>query len=153
MRDEDPELGEGTKYSGLPGGPVTRVSPVGANLRVIPTGTNEAKTELAKDLFRFLAEPEFMNEYYFHAIYGPAAEGYRDAPIFSESAVHEGLLDLAVNGTFGAFPDVDNAALAEYDTNFLTPRMIQRIAVDGLSIDESIAETQAACQEIYDKYK
>lgn len=153
MRDEDPELGEATKYSGLPGGPVMRVSPVGANLRVIPTGTNEAKTELARDLFKFLAEPEFMNEYYFHAIYGPAAEGYRDAPIFTESAVHEGLLDLAVNGTFGAFPDKDNAALAEYDTNFLTPRMIQRIVVDGLSIDESIAETQAACQEIYDKYK
>lgn len=153
MRDEDPELGEGTKYSGLPGGPVMRVSPVGANLRVIPASTNEAKTELAHDLFRFLAEPEFMNEYYFHAIYGPAAAAYQDAPIFTESAVHEGLRDLAINGTHGSFPDIDNAALAEYDTNFLTPRMIQRIVVDGLSIDESIAETQAACQEIYDKYK
>lgn len=152
MRNEDPELGEATKYSGLPGGPVMRVSPVGANMRVIPTSTNEAKTELAHDLFRFLAEPEFMNEYYFHAIYGPAAAAYQDAPIFSESAVHEGLRDLAINGTHGSFPDVDNAALAEYDTNFLTPRMIQRIVVDGISIDESIAETQAACQEIYDKY-
>lgn len=153
MRNEDPELGEGTKYSGLPGGPVMRVSPVGGNFRVLPAGTSDAKKELAADLFRFLAEPEFMNEYYFHAIYGPAAEGYRDAPIFSESAVHEGLLDLAVNGSYGSFPDVNNAALAEYDTNFLTPRMIQRIVVDGISIDESIAETQAACQEIYDKYK
>ncbi|MEM7132738.1 MAG: extracellular solute-binding protein [Chloroflexota bacterium] len=153
MRNEDPELGEATKYSGLPGGPVMRVSPVGANMRVIPTSTDEAKTELAHDLFRFLAEPEFMNEYYFHAIYGPAAAAYQDAPIFTESAVHEGLKDLAINGTHGSFPDVDNAALAEYDTNFLTPRMIQRIVVDGLSIDESIAETQTACQEIYDKYK
>jgi len=153
MRNEDPELGDGTKYSGLPGGPVMRVSPVGANFRVIPSSTNEAKTELAHDLFKFLAEPEFMNEYYFNAIYGPVAEAYADAPIFSESAVHAGLKDLAVNGTFGSFPDIDNAALAEYDTNFLTPRMIQRIVVDGLSIDDSIAETQAACQEIYDKYK
>ena len=152
MRNEDPELGDATKYSGLPGGPVMRVSPVGANMRVIPASTDEAKTELAHDLFRYLAEPEFMNEYYFWAIYGPAAEGYRDAPIFGESAVHEGLLDLAVNGTFGSFPDVDNAAVAEYDSNFLTPRMSQRIVVDGLSIDDSIAETQAACQEIYDKY-
>lgn len=153
MRNEDPELGEATKYSGLPGGPVMRISPVGANMRVIPTSTSPEKTELAKDLFKFLAEPEFMNEYYFHAIYGPAAAGYQDAAIFSESAVHEGLKDLAINGTHGSFPDVDNAALAEYDTNFLTPRMIQRIVVDGLSIDDSIAETQAACQEIYDKYK
>ena len=153
MRNEDQELGDATKYSGLPAGPVMRVSPVNANMRVIPSSTDEAKTELAHDLFRFLAEPEFMNEYYFHAIYGPAAAAYQDAPIFSESAVHEGLRDLAINGTFGSFPDVDNAALAEYDTNFLTPRMIQRIVVDGLSIDDSIAETQGACQEIYDKYK
>lgn len=153
MRREDPELAAATKYSGLPAGPVMRVSPVNANLRVIPASTNETKTELAKDLFKFLADPEFMNEYYFNAIYGPAAQAYVDAPIFSESEVHKGLLDLAVNGTFGSFPDVDNAAMAEYDTNFLTPRMIQRIVVDGISIDESIAETQAACQEIYDKYK
>ena len=51
------------------------------------------------------------------------------------------------------FPDVDNAAFAEYQTNFLTPRMIQRIVVDGLSIDDAIAETQEACQAIYDKYQ
>jgi hypothetical protein len=48
---------------------------------------------------------------------------------------------------------VNNAAFAEYQTNFLTPRMIQRIVVDGLSIDDSVAETQAACQAIYDKYE
>ncbi len=31
--------------------------------------------------------------------------------------------------------------------------MIQRIVVDNVSIDDAIAETQAACQAIYDKYK
>ena len=153
MRNEDQELGDSTKYSGLPGGPVMRVSPVGANVRVIPASTNDAKTKLAHDLFRFLAEPEFMNEYYYNAIYGPAAQAYKDAPIFSESAVHEGLRDLAINGTFGAFPDVDNAALAEFSTNFLVPRMIQRMVVDDLSIDDAVAETQTACQAIYDKYQ
>jgi hypothetical protein len=58
---------------------------------------------------------------------------------------------LAVNGTFGGFPDNDNAAYAAYSSQFLTPRMIQRIVIDGLSIDESIAETQTACQAIYDE--
>ena len=76
-----------------------------------------------------------------------------DAPIFTESPVHAGLLDLALNGTFGAYPDVDNAAFAEYQTNFLTPRMVQRVVVDGISIDEAVQETQKACQAIYDKYK
>jgi hypothetical protein len=31
--------------------------------------------------------------------------------------------------------------------------MVQRIVVDNKTIDEAIAETQAACQAIYDKHK
>jgi hypothetical protein len=33
------------------------------------------------------------------------------------------------------------------------PKMVQRIVVDNKSIDEAVAETQTACQAIYDKYK
>ena len=150
MRDNDPELGDATRYSALPAGPALQVSPVDANVRVIPTSTEDK--DRARDLLRYLSEPEFMMEYYGEAIYGPSAAGYQDAPVFAESPVHEGLLDLALNGTFGAFPDTDNAAFAEYQTNFLTPGMVQRIVVDGVSIDDAIAETQAACQAIYDKY-
>lgn len=151
MRDNDPELGEGTRYSALPAGPVMQIAPVDANVRVIPTTSGDK--ELARDLLTYLADPEFMKEYYYNAIYGPAAAGYQDAAIFTESPVHEGLLDLALNGTFGAFPDVDNPAFAEYQTNFLTPRMVQRVVVDGLSIDDAVAETQQACQDIYAKYQ
>ena len=151
MRNEDPELGDATRYSALPAGPAMRVSPVDANVRVIPVSST--KKDLAKDLLKYLSDPEFMKEYYFNAIYGPSAAGYEDAAIFTESPVHAGLLDLARNGTLGGFPDVDNAAFAEYQTNFLTPRMIQRVVVDGLSVDESVIETQAACQAIYDKYQ
>lgn len=151
MRDNDQELLDGSKFSALPAGPVMRVSPVDANVRVIPRTTQNK--EVAEDLLKYLSDPEFMKEYYFSAIYGPAAEGYMDAPIFTEGPVHVGLLDLALNGTFGAFPDVDNAAFAEYQTNFLTPRMVQRVVVDGTSIDDAVAETQEACQAIYDKYK
>jgi len=152
MRDNDPELGEVTAYSALPSGPVMQVSPVGVNYRVLPASTSPEKQELALDLFTFLAEDEFMEEYYYSAIYGPALESQVDAPIFQESAVHMGLLDLARNGTPDGFPDVSNVAFADYQTNFLTPRMVQRIVVDGISIDEAIAETQQACQDIYDKY-
>lgn len=150
MVDNDPELADATQYSALPAGPATRLAPADISvMRVIPTTSNHK--EMAQDLFKYLAEEEFMEEYYANAIYGPAANAYLDAPIFSESEVHKGLLELATNGTFGSYPDVDNASLAEYDTNFLTPRMIQRIVIDGITIDESIAETQEACQAIYDK--
>lgn len=152
MRDNDPDLGDSTKYSALPAGPAMRIAPMGApNYRVIPS-TSPHK-ELAMELFEYLAEDEFMEEYYYNAIYGPVAESYKDAPIFTEGPVHVGLLDLVQNGTPPAFPDVDNAAFAEYGTNFLTPRMVQRVVVDGISIDEAVAETQTACQAIYDKYK
>lgn len=145
----DPELGDATRYSALPAGPAMRLSPADANVRVIPA-TSPHKAEAA-ELFKYLASEEFMEAYYANAIYGPAAEAYRDAPVFTESPVHAGLLDLAVNGTFGGFPDVDNAAYAAYSSQFLTPRMIQRVVVDGVSIDEAIAETQEACQAIYDE--
>ncbi|MCB0126750.1 MAG: extracellular solute-binding protein [Caldilineaceae bacterium] len=152
MRDNDPELGDATQYSALPAGPVMRLAPMGApNYRVIPTTSNF--TEEAKDLFRYLAEDEFMQEYYFNAIYGPVMQSQVDFPIFTEGPVHVGLLDLVLNGTPPAYPDVNNAAFAEYGTNFLTPRMVQRVVVDGLSVDEAVLETQKACQDIYDKYQ
>ena len=74
-----------------------------------------------------------------------------------EALRQQGPVDYLVNnagfGTFGAFPDVDNAAFAEYQTNFLTPRMVQRVVVDGLSVDDAVTETQKACQDIYAKYQ
>jgi multiple sugar transport system substrate-binding protein len=151
IRDNDPELLEFTRYSGLPAGPVMRLVPMSTVIRSIPASTSPEKQERAKDLFAYLAEDEFMAEYMSAAIYGPAMQSQVDFPVFTESPVHVGLLDAALSGTPGTFPDVNNTALAEYQTNFLTPKMIQRIVVDGLSIDESIAETQAACQAIYDR--
>src|SRR5215216_4796324 len=148
--ENDPELAEATLYSALPAGPAMRIAPVSTVVRSVPV-TSE-KQELAAELIAYLADDDFTAEYYSTAIYGPALQNHVDAPIFTESAVHAGLLDLALNGTAGAFPDVTNAAFAEYQTNFLTPRMIQRIVVDGLSIDDAIAETQAACQAIYDTH-
>lgn len=151
MEDNDPELSEATQYSALPAGPAMRLAPANTNVRAISAGSDYS--EEALDLFRYLAEPEFMQEYYANAIYGPVFADQVDFPIFSDSPVHSGLLDLAMNGTPGSFPDVNNAAFAEYQTNFITPKMIQRVVVDGLSVDDAVLEAQAACQLIYDKYK
>lgn len=152
IRESDPELLEVTRFSGIPGGPVMRIAAVEATVRVIPASASEERQELASDLFRFLSEDEFMSEYLSVAINGPVLQSQVDFPVFTESPVHVGLLDTTLNGTAGTFPEVDNAAYAEYQSNFSTPGMIQRIVVDGLSIEESIAETQAACQAIYDKH-
>ncbi len=149
MRENDPELLEMTKFSAFPAGPELTVSPANTNLRVIPA-TSE-KMELAKELVEYLLDPDFLAEYYTYAIYGAVLEDQLGFDIFQESPVHAGLSDLAVNGTPGAYPDVGNTAFAEYKTNFLTPKMVLKVVIDGKSIDEAIAETQEACQEIYDK--
>lgn len=151
IKENDPELLEATRFSALPGGPAMRIAPVSTVVRAIPVSTSDAKRELAEDLFRFLAEDDFMAAYMNAAIYGPALQSQVGFSVFKDSPVHMGLLDVALNGTAGSFPDVDNAAFSEYQTNFLTPKMIQRIVVDNLSIDQAIAETQQACQAIYTK--
>jgi multiple sugar transport system substrate-binding protein len=151
LKNNDPDLAAATKFSALPAGPKMQVAPQGPNLRVVPT-TSRFK-EQAKDLLVYLADDEFMKAYYNAAIYGPVLNSQTSFPAFKADPVHVGLLDLALNGTPPAFPDTNNAAFAEYQTNFLTPKMIQRIVVDNRSIDDAIKETQAACQAIYDKHK
>ncbi len=151
LKKNDPELAKASKYSALPKGPVLRVAPQGPNYRTIPT-TSKNK-ELAKDLIAYLADDKFMSDYFANAIYGPVLNSQKDFKIYKESPLHAGLLDLALNGTRPGFPDVANAAFAEYQTNFLTPKMVQKVVVDKKSIDDAVKETQAACQAIYDKSK
>jgi multiple sugar transport system substrate-binding protein len=151
LKTNDPELAAATKFSALPAGPKMQVAPQGPNFRVVPT-TSRFKDQ-AKDLLAYLADDAFMTEYYAAAIYGPVLNSQTGFPVFKDDPVHQGLLDLALNGTPPAFPDVNNAAFAEYQTNFLTPKMVQRIVVDNQSIDDAIKETQTACQAIYDKHK
>ena len=152
IRENDPELLEMTRFSGIPGGPVMRIAAVDASVRVIPATASEEKQELAMDLFKYLSEDEFMSEWLSVAINGPVLHDQVDFPVFTDSPVHVGLLDTTLNGTAGTFPEVDNPAFAEVQSNFIIPGMVQRIVIDGLSIDDSIAETQAACQAIYDKH-
>ena len=92
-----------------------------------------------------------MEAYYNVAIYGPVLQDYETFPIFSEP-VHAGLLDLVKNGTAPGAPDVYNTAYADLSANFLIPKMIQRVVVDGMSIDDAMAEAQEQGQLIYDKY-
>src|SRR5262249_16665672 len=136
LKKNDPELADATKFSALPAGPKMQVAPQGPNLRVVPA-TSRFKDQ-AKDLMAYLADDEVMKAYYAAAIYGPVLTSQTSFPVFKDDPVHQGLLDLAQNGTAPAFPDVNNAAFAEYQTNFLTPKMIQRIVVDKLSIDDAI---------------
>ena len=150
-KNDDPDLYEATAYSALPGGPVMRVAPIGPNLRAIPTSNEDPDTALA--LLEHLAQPEFIGEYFKVAIYGPVLKGQDDFEAFTSTPVLGGLRDLVTNGTAPAYPDVSNTAYADFSSNFMVPKMIQRIVVDGVSIDDALAETQEQGDAIYAKYQ
>ncbi len=151
MLNDDPELDAATTFSALPAGPVMQVAPHGPNFRAIPTTTEDVDT--AKALIEYLANPEFMEAYYNVAIYGPVLGEQEAFPIFTDDAVHVGLLDLVKNGTAPGAPDVYNTAYADFSANFIVPKMVQRVVIDGMSIDDAIAEAQEQGQLIYDKYQ
>jgi multiple sugar transport system substrate-binding protein len=73
--------------------------------------------------------------------------------LFKSDPVHAGLADLGVNGTAPAFPDVSNAAYADFNNNFIVPKMIQRVVIDKYDLDKAIDEAQKSGDAIYAKYK
>jgi multiple sugar transport system substrate-binding protein len=149
---QDPELYQATLYSALPSGPKGQVSPFDPNLRAIPKASKNP--DAAKALLEHLAQPAFLSEYYAEAIYGPVLQDQAKFKTFgAQDAIHSGLLDLVSHGTAPAFPDVYNAAYADAFNNFVVPKMIQRVVIDGWDFDRAMDEAQKQTQAIYDKYK
>jgi ABC-type glycerol-3-phosphate transport system substrate-binding protein len=129
-----------------------QVSPVDPRYRVIPTTTSPEGQVLAQDLFDALADDTYMAEYMANATYGPVLKSQLKYPVYSQSPVHQGLLELAEKGTAPAYPDTANAAYSDYQNAFSTPRMVQRVVVDHVPPKQAMADAQAACQKIYDKH-
>lgn len=150
--DKNPTLAKNTGFSALPGGPVLRVAPSDAWLRAIPASSKYP--ELGKDLIRYLAQIGQIKAYYAAAIYGPVLKQYNSFTFWRVSVdpARAGLFDLATNGTSSTFPDVNNAALAEFGTGFGMSNMVQRYLYGGKTVNETIAQAQTTCQAIYDKY-
>ena len=86
------------------------------------------------------------------AIYAPVLKAYEPFQVFTDP-VHGGLLDLVKSGTAPGYPDVYNTAYADFNANFIVPKMVQRVVIDEMSFDEAMDEAQTQGQAIYDKYK
>lgn len=151
-RTQDPELFRDTLYSALPAGPKRAVSPTSPNVRAIHKSSKNP--DAARALLEHLAQPEFLSAYYADAIYGPVTKDQAKFKVFDgQGAIHAGLLDLVQNGTAPGQPDLYNTAFAEMWNNFVVPKMIQRVVIDGWDLDRSMDEAQRVTQAIYDKHK
>ena len=150
-RNDDQELFDASAFSPLPAGPIGTISPITPQSRVISV-QSEMQDE-AKALIEHLSNPDFMNAYFNVAIYGPVLKSQEQLPAFDGSnSILVGLLGLAQNGTAPAYPDLYNAAYADFSSNFIVPKIAQRVVVDGWDFDQAIAEGQQQGQAIYDKY-
>lgn len=150
-RNDDPELFEGSAFSPLPAGPKGTISPITPQTRAI-TKSSPLQDE-ARALLEHLAQPDFMNAYFNVAIYGPVLKDQEQLPAFDgANTILTGLLGLAKAGTAPAYPDVYNAAFADLSSNFVIPKMAQRVVVDGWDFDRAMDEAQTSAQTIYDKY-
>ncbi len=148
--NKDTDLVNNTGYSSLPSGPKMKISSFGPNVRAIPkSGKN---IEPAKALIEHLANPDFLNKYYKVAIYGPVLQNQLKFDAFNEP-IRAGLADLAQNGTAPGYPDVSNTAYADFNNNYIVPKMIQRVVIDNYDLDRAIDEAQKAGEAIYAKYK
>lgn len=151
-KKDDQDLFNSSAFSALPGGPKGVVSPIDVQLRVIPKSS--PMQDEAKALIEYLSNPDFMNAYFNVAIYGPVLKAQEKLKAFDGSnSILVGLLGLAQNGTAPAYPDVYNAAYADMSSNFIIPKMAQRVVIDGWDFDKAMDEAQAQAQNIYDKYK
>ena len=104
-----------------------------AQLRAITKSSPNQEAALA--LFEHLSNPEFMNAYFNVAIYGPVLKNQAKLQAFDgANPILTGLLGLAQNGTAPAFPDVYNAAYADMSSNFIIPKMAQRVVHRRLGV-------------------
>ncbi|MGH7212518.1 MAG: ABC transporter substrate-binding protein, partial [Acetobacteraceae bacterium] len=151
-KKDDPDLYKATAYSALPGGPKGVISPTDTNRRAIPKTSRDP--DAARALLAYLANPDFMDAYFKVAIYGPVLQGQAKLSAFDgHDPILAGLRDLAEKGTAPGYPDVYNAAYADAMNNFVVPKMIQRVVIDGWNFDRAMDEAQTRTQQIYDKYK
>lgn len=149
---DDPDLYEATAYSPLPAGPKGIISPINPNVRAV--SAKSPNIDAAKALIEHLANPDFMQQYFDVAIYGPVLKNQAQLPAFNgENPILAGLLDLVANGTPPGYPDVYNTAYGDLSANFIIPKMVQRVVIDGYDFDKAMDEAQAQGQAIYDKYK
>lgn len=151
MKQNDPDLLSKSAFSAFPKGPKLQIDSQSPNVRAIPTSSKQQ--EAARQLIDYLANDAYSAKYFAEAIYGPVLNDQQKLQGVWSDPIHAGLLDLALHGTGPSYPDVYNAAYAEFNDNFLIPKMVQEVVIKKVSLDQAIDDAQKAGEAIYAKYK
>jgi multiple sugar transport system substrate-binding protein len=150
LQQNDPTLAQNSAFSAFPKGPKLQIDSQSPNVRAISQGSKNV--EAAQNLFAYLAQDSYNAKYFPDAIYGPVLSSQQQLDVWKDP-IHAGLLDLALHGSGPSYPDLYNAAYSEFNDNYLVPKMIQRVVIDKISVDQAISEAQTAGEAIYAKYQ
>jgi multiple sugar transport system substrate-binding protein len=150
VRDNKPEMLPGIGTYLIPEGPKMRVqgvSTVGMSIRA-----DSPFRDKAKELLLFLYDREYYKDFFPKSQYGPTTEAHYDNEAFSQSWLKV-RVDLAKNGKPISWPDIQTQALAEVQTAFVIPRMLQSVITDGKKPEEAFTVAAEEINTIYKKYE
>lgn len=150
IRDNKPEMLPGIGTYLIPEGPKMRVQGVSAVSMTLRA--DSPFREKAKELLLFLYDRDYYKDFWPKSQWGPTTEAHYDNEAFSQPWLKV-RVDLAKNGKPISWPDLQNQPLAEVQTAFVIPRMLQRVISDGKKPEEAFAAAAEEIDAIYRKYE
>jgi multiple sugar transport system substrate-binding protein len=150
VRDNKPEMLPGIGTYLIPEGPKMRVQ--GVSAVSMSVRADSPLRDKAKELMLFLYDQQYYKDYWPKSQWGPTTEVHYDNEAFSQSWLKV-RVDLAKNGKPIGWPDMQGQALAEVQTSFVVPRMLQRVISDGQKPEEAFAVAAEEVNTIYKKYE
>jgi multiple sugar transport system substrate-binding protein len=150
MRDNKPELFETVGTYVYPVGPKAHVQGgdgVGMSVRA-----DSKLLDKINDLIYFLYDRDYYKDFYSLGQWGPTTEAHYDNVAFSQSWLKV-RVELAKTGKPAGWPDVNNEPFNEAQTQFIIPRMMQRVISDKMPPDKSFEVAAEEYATLYKKYE
>ena len=150
IRDNKPDMLPGVGTYLIPAGPKMRVQ--GVSSVAMSVRADSPFREKAKELMLFLYDKEYYKDYWPKSQWGPTTEVHYDNEAFSQPWLKV-RVDLAKNGKPINWPDISNQALAEVQTAFVIPRMLQSVVSDNKKPEEAFQVAAEEIDKVYKKYE
>jgi multiple sugar transport system substrate-binding protein len=146
----NPELLTKTGHYPFPKGPKRHIWDVGYASRSILKYTRYP--DVCKQFLLDSMDVKKMEKELSVSQWAPVLKSYLPFEVWQRNDHMKALVNVAMQGTAEAYPDVFNDAWREQATNTTISRMLQRLVVDKWDRDRAFAEALEVLNKIYGKY-
>jgi multiple sugar transport system substrate-binding protein len=121
-------------------------------LGILKSSKNQA---LAKSLLRYIYQPANLEAFYNAGMgfQNPTITKYSTMDVFTSDPKLKVVTDMLAAAHAPGWPGPVNKAVAEIEAQFVLSDMVERVLVDGITPEASVAETTKRIEDIYAKYK